>query len=183
MQQLSGLFGGAGRRVHNLTLAPNTPMNVSVTQGRAFAAVTLPMPEIKALGKAHGATISDMVLAVCSSALRRRMQVPPNCGQNSSQRKVQRHGRILARNKSAVLVEGLRLGVFRADKQGIRAHMGLRLQAALDGQTDQHGTDSSAPVFYGPRESAHAKTRHRIFRQLFPIGLAALLRVDLRRTQ
>jgi hypothetical protein len=42
MQQLCALFGGAGRSVHNLTLAPNTPMNVSVTQGRAFAAVTLP---------------------------------------------------------------------------------------------------------------------------------------------
>jgi diacylglycerol O-acyltransferase len=66
----AALFGGAGRSVRNLTLAPNTPMNVSVTQGRAFAAVTLPLPEIRALGKAHGATINDMVLAVCSSALR-----------------------------------------------------------------------------------------------------------------
>ena len=76
----SALFGGKGRGVRNLTLAPNTPMNVSVTQGRAFAAVTLPLPEVKALGKAHGATINDMVLAVCSSALRRylnhRAQLP-----------------------------------------------------------------------------------------------------------
>jgi len=67
----TALFGGAGGGVRNLTLAPNTPMNVSVTAWRAFAAVSLPLPEVKALGKAHGATINDMVLAVCSSALRR----------------------------------------------------------------------------------------------------------------
>jgi Wax ester synthase-like Acyl-CoA acyltransferase domain len=183
MQQLCALFGGAGRSVHNLTLVPNTPMNVSVTQGRAFAAVTLPLPEIKALGKAHGATINDMVLAVCSSALRRRTQVSPNCSQKSSQCKVQRHGSVLAGNEAVVLVEGLRFGVFRVDKQGKGAHMGLRLQAAPDGQTDQHVTDSSAPVFHVPRESAHSKTGHRIPWQFFPIGLAELLCVDLRRTQ
>ncbi len=67
----SSLLGGSGKGVRNLTLAPNTPMNVSCTQGRAFAAVTLPLPEVKALGKAHGATINDVVLAVCASALRR----------------------------------------------------------------------------------------------------------------
>jgi WS/DGAT/MGAT family acyltransferase len=67
----STLLRGEGKGVRNLTLAPNTPMNVSVTSGRAFAAVTLPLTETKALGKAHGATINDMVLAVCSSALRR----------------------------------------------------------------------------------------------------------------
>jgi diacylglycerol O-acyltransferase / wax synthase len=55
----------------NLTLAPRTPLNVSVTAGRAFATVTLPLPEVKALGQAFDATINDMVLMVCSSALRR----------------------------------------------------------------------------------------------------------------
>jgi diacylglycerol O-acyltransferase / wax synthase len=33
--------------------------------------MTLPMPEVKALGRAHDATINDMVLMLCSSALRR----------------------------------------------------------------------------------------------------------------
>lgn len=69
----TSLLGGgkSGKGVSNLTLAPNTPFNVSVTDGRAFAAVTLPLRELKALGKAHEATVNDMVLMVCSTALRR----------------------------------------------------------------------------------------------------------------
>lgn len=61
-----------GRKgVSNLTVAPRTPLNVSVTPGRAFASVTLPLAEVKTLGRAFDATINDMVLMVCSSALRR----------------------------------------------------------------------------------------------------------------
>jgi WS/DGAT/MGAT family acyltransferase len=52
----------------NLTLAPRTPLNLSITKGRAFASVTLPLPELKELGRAHEATINDMVLMLCSSA-------------------------------------------------------------------------------------------------------------------
>jgi len=55
----------------NLTLAPRTVLNMSITPGRAFASVTLPLPELKELGRLHGATINDMVLMVCSTALRR----------------------------------------------------------------------------------------------------------------
>ncbi len=65
----SMLSGRAGSG--NLTLAPRTVLNASVTTGRAFATVTLPLPEFKELGRAHEATINDMVLMVCSSALRR----------------------------------------------------------------------------------------------------------------
>jgi diacylglycerol O-acyltransferase / wax synthase len=66
----SSLLGGkAGPS--NLTLAPRMPVNASVTTGRAFATATLPLPELKALGRLHEATINDMVLMVCSSALRR----------------------------------------------------------------------------------------------------------------
>jgi diacylglycerol O-acyltransferase / wax synthase len=67
----SSLLGGKAGKVSNLTLAPRTPLNVSVSDGRAFACATLPLPELKALGKAHEATINDMVLMVCSTALRR----------------------------------------------------------------------------------------------------------------
>jgi diacylglycerol O-acyltransferase / wax synthase len=70
----SALFGLRKGRVSNFTLAPATPFNVSVGTGRAFAAVSLPMAELKALGKAMGATINDMVLAVCSGALRSYLQ-------------------------------------------------------------------------------------------------------------
>lgn len=50
--------------------APATPFNHSVTNQRAFAAVSLPLPEIKAIGKGLGASINDMVLWLCSTALR-----------------------------------------------------------------------------------------------------------------
>ncbi|MDE2275636.1 MAG: wax ester/triacylglycerol synthase family O-acyltransferase [Burkholderiales bacterium] len=66
----SRLLGGA-QRPSNLTLAPRTVLNASVSAGRAFATVSLPMPELKALGRAHEATVNDMVLLVCSGALRR----------------------------------------------------------------------------------------------------------------
>ena len=66
----SPLLGGE-RAPSNLTLAPRTPLNVSITAGRAFACVSLPLQEVKALGRKHDATINDMVLMVCSSALRR----------------------------------------------------------------------------------------------------------------
>lgn len=74
-----GTLGGAASRAlagrdkgfSNVTLAPRTPLNVSVGVGRAFAAVSLPLNEVRLLGRAHGATINDMVLMVCGSALRR----------------------------------------------------------------------------------------------------------------
>ena len=50
--------------------APPTPFNRSITNQRAFAAVSLPLPEIKAIGKGLGASINDMVLWLCSTALR-----------------------------------------------------------------------------------------------------------------
>jgi len=53
-----------------LKLAPPTPFNVSITNQRAFAGVSLPLQEVKAIGKAHGASINDMVLWLCSTALR-----------------------------------------------------------------------------------------------------------------
>ena len=55
----------------NLTLAPRLPLNNSLTEGRAFASVSLPLTELKTIGRAFDATINDMVLMVCSSALRR----------------------------------------------------------------------------------------------------------------
>jgi len=64
---LLGGKGGSG----NIALAPNTPFNASITTGRAFAAVSLPLAELKSIGKAHDATINDMVMMVVSTALRR----------------------------------------------------------------------------------------------------------------
>ena len=55
----------------SLGLAPRTRLNASVTAGRTFAAVSLPMAELKALRRAHDMTLNDVVLMVCSGALRR----------------------------------------------------------------------------------------------------------------
>jgi diacylglycerol O-acyltransferase len=51
-------------------LAPPTPFNHSITNQRAFAAVSLPLGEVKAIGKSLGASINDIVLWLCSTALR-----------------------------------------------------------------------------------------------------------------
>jgi WS/DGAT/MGAT family acyltransferase len=60
-----------GRKVAgSLGLAPRMALNAPVTAGRAFAAVTLPLPELKALGKRHGATLNDVVLWLVSTAMR-----------------------------------------------------------------------------------------------------------------
>lgn len=60
-----------GRRTPgSLGAAPRNRLTHAVTEGRAFAAVSLPLGEAKALGKAHEATLNDVVLWLCSSALR-----------------------------------------------------------------------------------------------------------------
>ena len=51
--------------------APKTMLNVSLTGARRFAAQSWPIDRIKKVGKANGATINDVVLAMCSGALRR----------------------------------------------------------------------------------------------------------------
>jgi WS/DGAT/MGAT family acyltransferase len=51
-------------------LAPATPFNHSITNQRAFAAVSLPLPRSRSIGKAVGASINDVVLWLCSTALR-----------------------------------------------------------------------------------------------------------------
>ncbi|OPF65748.1 hypothetical protein BC358_03210 [Hydrogenophaga sp. H7] len=63
-----------GQGSGNVTLAPATPMNATVTPARAFAAASVPLAELKALARAHGATLNDGVLMLCSSALRTYLQ-------------------------------------------------------------------------------------------------------------
>jgi len=69
MAARSALISGR-RRAGSLGLAPRMALNAPVTAARAFAAVTLPLPELKALGKAHGATLNDAVLWLVSTAMR-----------------------------------------------------------------------------------------------------------------
>lgn len=57
-----------------LKFAPPSPFTTPITNQRSFAAVGLPLQEVKAIGKAHGASINDMVLWLCSTALRRYLE-------------------------------------------------------------------------------------------------------------
>jgi len=52
-------------------LGPKTPLNVAITNQRAFAARSLSLAEVKAMAKRSGASLNDIVLAVCAGALKR----------------------------------------------------------------------------------------------------------------
>lgn len=49
---------------------PKTPINVRVTNQRLFASLSIPLAEVKTIARGHGATLNDVVLALCSGALR-----------------------------------------------------------------------------------------------------------------
>jgi len=73
---LAGLLGGAaslgvGRLGQNFSFGPHTPLNVPITGERGFAAATLPLATLKQLAARHEAKLNDVVLALCSGALRR----------------------------------------------------------------------------------------------------------------
>jgi diacylglycerol O-acyltransferase / wax synthase len=54
--------------------APKTMFNVPITGARRFAAQSWPMERVRQVGKAGEATVNDVVLAMCSGALRGYMQ-------------------------------------------------------------------------------------------------------------
>ena len=74
-----GTKGSAGKpglikRLKGLQMGPKTHLNVSITNQRAFATTSIPLGEVKAIGKLLDATINDMVLLLCAGALRRYLQ-------------------------------------------------------------------------------------------------------------
>jgi WS/DGAT/MGAT family acyltransferase len=58
----------------NWSLGPKTLLNVSITNQRAFAALSLSLAEAKQIAKRMDVTLNDVVLAVCSGALRRYLE-------------------------------------------------------------------------------------------------------------
>jgi WS/DGAT/MGAT family acyltransferase len=69
--QRTQLLAGDQATPSNLTLAPRTVLNQSVGAGRAFAAISLPLDRLKASARTHEATLNDIVLLLCGTALRR----------------------------------------------------------------------------------------------------------------
>ncbi len=53
-----------------LAIGPRTTMNVAISPRRAFKTVRIPLSEIKQIGRANDAKLNDVVLALCSGALR-----------------------------------------------------------------------------------------------------------------
>ncbi|MDQ3405117.1 MAG: wax ester/triacylglycerol synthase family O-acyltransferase [Actinomycetota bacterium] len=53
--------------------APKSMLNVPITGARRFAAQDWPMDRVRAVGEAAGATVNDVVLAMCAGALREYM--------------------------------------------------------------------------------------------------------------
>jgi len=69
--RIKGAGPKGGKSVSNLGLAPRTRLNATVSDTRAFAAVSLPLAELNAVRRRHHASLNDAVLMICSSALRR----------------------------------------------------------------------------------------------------------------
>ena len=74
--EIAGLFGrlSAGSRPDSAAspamVAPRTAFNDRITPERSLALITLPLPEVLQLKEAHGATVNDIVVSLCSGALR-----------------------------------------------------------------------------------------------------------------
>ena len=62
----------------NWQIGPRTPLNTAITNQRSYATVSMPFAEVRKVGKAFGASVNDVVLALCSGALRRYLE---NLGQ------------------------------------------------------------------------------------------------------
>lgn len=62
--------GGPGAGSAPFT-APRTPTNAPLRTGRSIATLSLPLDEMKAVGKAFGGTINDVALTIVDAALHR----------------------------------------------------------------------------------------------------------------
>lgn len=64
--------GKAG--VRNWQIGPRTPLNTAITNQRAYATVSIPFAGVRAIGRAFGASVNDVVLALCAGTLRRYLE-------------------------------------------------------------------------------------------------------------
>lgn len=82
LPELSKTIAGVGLDALNLRehespapfTAPRTPMNRAITSRRHFAVQTIPLGRVKAIGAATKTTVNDVVLALCSGALKRYLE-------------------------------------------------------------------------------------------------------------
>jgi diacylglycerol O-acyltransferase / wax synthase len=79
---MSDLAGAATRAAdrsqgpqQNMRPAPKTLFNVGITNQRSFATLQMSLADMKALAKRNGATLNDLVMAVCAGGLRKFLEV------------------------------------------------------------------------------------------------------------
>lgn len=58
----------------SVSFGPRTAFNVAITPERGFATAAVPRAGLKAIAEAQGTTVNDVVLALCSGALRRYLK-------------------------------------------------------------------------------------------------------------
>ncbi|MDK9705153.1 MAG: wax ester/triacylglycerol synthase family O-acyltransferase [Sulfuritalea sp.] len=63
-----------GELKRSISFGPRTAFNVAITPERGFATAAVPRAELKAIAAANEATVNDVVLALCSGALRRYLK-------------------------------------------------------------------------------------------------------------
>ena len=77
---LAGLLGAPAKPAaksktgQGFSFGPKTPLNVPITGERGFAALSVPLDTLKQLAAAHETKLNDIVLALCSGALRRYLE-------------------------------------------------------------------------------------------------------------
>ena len=60
-----------GFSINDVTPAPRTPFNARMGKARSYGITSIPFLDMRAVGKATGTTINDVVLAISAGALRR----------------------------------------------------------------------------------------------------------------
>ena len=70
----SGQAADLGELRRSASFGPRTAFNVAITPERGFATAAVPRDELKAIAAANDATVNDVVLALCSGALRRYLK-------------------------------------------------------------------------------------------------------------
>ncbi|MDR3388448.1 MAG: wax ester/triacylglycerol synthase family O-acyltransferase [Rudaea sp.] len=65
-----GAGGLISRLRDSVTLAPRTPFNAQVGPQRSFAVASLPLDRVKHVARHFGASLNDVVLALCAATLR-----------------------------------------------------------------------------------------------------------------
>lgn len=67
----AGSDAGPSPLRRNFSFGPKTPLNVAITAERGFAGISIPLDEARRIAASQEAKLNDVVLALCSGALRR----------------------------------------------------------------------------------------------------------------